>query len=228
MRQLHSDLWVAEAPLRYFGLELGARMAVVRLPGGGLFVHSPISATSELVREVRALGPVACIVAPSRFHHRFAGEWQGAFPEAAVHVAPGLERRRTDLKIAGLLGDRPEGAWADTIDQVLLAGIPSTNEVVFFHRPSATLLATDLAFNIGASSPRLTRLAFRLGGVYGRLTPTLLERILVRDRPAFRRSLTRVLQWPFERVVVAHGEVSEKNGRHDLERGYAWILEQAA
>jgi hypothetical protein len=98
------------------------------------------------------------------------------------------------------------------------------NEVVFFHRPSATLIASDLAFNIRSSSPPLTRLFFRLGGTFGRLSPSLLERLLVRDRTAFRRSLERILEWPFERVVVAHGDVSEKGGREELVRGYSWLL----
>jgi hypothetical protein len=224
MRQLDSQLWVAESPLRFLGLELGSRMTVMRLADGRLFLHSPVAATAQLVQEVRAVGPVAFIVAPNRFHHLFVGEWQRAFPEASVYVAPGLERKRPDLEITGLLTDRPEGGWADTIDQVLLGGIPFTNEVVFFHRPSATLVASDLAFNVGASSPPLTRMAFRMGGIYGRLSPTALERLLVRDRSTFRRSLSRILEWPFQRVVVAHGEVAEENGRDQLVRGYSWVL----
>jgi hypothetical protein len=36
--------------------------------------------------------------------------------------------------------------------------------------------------------------------------------------------LERILEWPFERVVVAHGEVSETGGREELVRGYSWLL----
>ncbi len=224
MQQLHSDLWIADSSLRFLGLEVGARMTVVRLPGPRLFLHSPIAVTVELVREVKALGPVAYLAAPNRFHHLSIGDWHEAFPEASVFVAPGLDTKRPDLKIAGVLTDEPEPGWAGTLDQVLVSGFPLANEVVFFHRPSATLIATDLAFNIGSNSPPLTRLAFRLGRAYGRLSPTLLERLFVRDRSAFRRSLARILEWPFERVVVAHGQVSEKGGREELARGYAWVL----
>ncbi|MBW2273682.1 MAG: DUF4336 domain-containing protein [Deltaproteobacteria bacterium] len=224
MQQLDSDLWIADSPLRFLGLEIGARMTIVRLPGSKLLLHSPIAATPDLVREVKALGPVAYLVAPNRFHHLFVGEWQRACPEASLYVAPGLDSKRADLAVAGVLGDESEPGWKGSVDQVILAGLPFTNEVVFFHRPSATLIATDLAFNVGAGCPPLTRLAFRLGGTLGRLSPTLLERLLVRDRRAFRHSLERVLEWPFERVVVAHGEVSEKGGREELVRGYSWVL----
>jgi hypothetical protein len=224
MQRLHPDLWIADSPLRFFGIEIGARMTVVRLPGSRLLLHSPIAARRELVQEVQELGTVAYLVAPNRFHHLYMSEWQRACPEASAFVAPGLDTKRPDLEIEAVLGEAPEPGWAGTMDQVLVGGLPLANEVVFFHRPSATLIVTDLAFNIGSSSPSLTRFVFRLGQAYGRLSPTLLERLLVRDRPAFGRSLTRILEWPFERVVVTHGQVSERGGREELVRGYSWAL----
>jgi hypothetical protein len=228
MQQLHSDLWVADAPLRFLGLAVGARMTVVRLPDGGILLHSPIGRTPELDREVEALGRVSTIVAPNRLHHLYVADWQRAFPDASLYVAPGLETKRKDLVIEGILGDEPEPVWASVLDQVLLAGIPFTNEVVFFHRPSATLIASDLAFNFDEHSPPLTRLFAHLSGTHGRLSPTALERLLVRDRAAFRRSLERILAWPFERVVVAHGEIAEHGGREELRQGYGWVLDAAS
>jgi len=223
VRAIHTDLWVADCPLRFFGLEVGARMTVIRLPGGELLLHSPIAATGDLVREVNALGRVAYLVAPNRLHHLFLGEWKRACPEALLYVAPGLEKKRADLEIAGVLGSEPEAGWRGAVDQRVLAGCPFMNEVVFFHAASATLIATDLAFNVGAHSPLLTRLAFRAGGTYGRLSPTLLERVLVRDREAFRLSFESMLGWPFERIIVAHGEICEQGGREELTHGYAWL-----
>jgi hypothetical protein len=226
VRQLDSDLWIVDSPLRFMGLEVGARMTVVRLPGGEVWVHSPIAATPELVREVQALGRIAYLVAPNRLHHLFVGEWQKACPEASVYVAPGLAQKRPDLTSTGVLTGEAESGWAGTLDQVLVSGFPFANEVVFFHRPSTTLIVTDLAFNVCSSSPLLTRFVFRMSRAYGRLSPTLLERLLVRDRSAFARSLQSILDWPFERVVVAHGEVSEAGGREELIRGYSWLLEK--
>ena len=63
------SLWSATAPLRFWGIETGARMTLVRLRAGGLFVHSPLPLDGELGTEVDALGPVVAVVAPSRFHH---------------------------------------------------------------------------------------------------------------------------------------------------------------
>lgn len=224
LRQLDEDLWVTESPLRFGGLEVGARMTVIRLPGARLLLHSPIDPTPELLTEVQALGTVAFLVAPNKFHHLFVGKWKDACPDASMHLAPGLDRKRPDLKGGAVLGDEAKEGWAETVDQVFVQGFALANEVVFFHRPSATLLTTDLVFNIGASSPASTRLAFRLIGTSGALGPTLLEKLFVRDRPAFRRCLERILEWPFERIVMAHGDVCEHGGREQFVSGYAWVL----
>ena len=224
MQALHSDLWVTDCPLRFLGLEVGARMTIIRLPNGELLLHSPVAATPDLVRELKALGQVAYLIAPNLFHHLYVGEWQEIYPEASLYVAPGLERKRSDLDITGVLTDEPEPSWKGTVDQVLMKGFPLANEVVFFHRPSETLIATDLVFNVQSTSHPATRLVIRLIGKYGRLAPTLLERLFVRNRQAFRDSLNHILEWPFTRVVVSHGEVSEKDGRGELIRGYSWIL----
>lgn len=224
MRSLAPGLWCAESPLSFLGIELGAKMTVVRLADDTLLLHSPISATEPLLEEVRALGTVSVLVAPNRFHHLFVGDWQRAFPEARLYVAPGVERKRPDLTVTGLLDGGPVAGLDGALELLPLRGIPATNEIVFFHRPSATLIATDLAFHIDETSPPLTRGLFRMGGTFGRLAPTLLERFLVRNRAEFRESLRGVLEFPFERVVVAHGAVTETGGREQLERGYAWVL----
>lgn len=224
LRELVPDLWIADQPLRFLGLELGARMTVVRLPGSRLLLHSPVSRSRELADQVDRLGSPTFLVAPNRFHHLFVHEWQASSPNARLYVAPGVDTKRPDLAVAGVLGQSPPPDWSGVLDQVLVEGFPLANEVVFFHKPSGTLIASDLAFNIRESSPALTRLAFRLAGAYGRLSSTLLERLLVRDRAAFRRSLDRILLWPFSRVVVAHGAVIEAGGRAALADAYAWLL----
>jgi len=227
LRPLAPDLWVAEQSLRFFGLEVGTRMTVVRWPGAGLWLHSPIARTSALAAEVETLGAPAFVVAPNRLHHLYAAEWQAAVPKPRLYAAPGLDAKRPDLKIDGVLGDVPPPEWADVLDQALVGGYPFANEVVFFHRPSATLIASDLLFHVGAESPTATRIAFRLSGAYGRPATTPLERLMIRDRAAFRRSLDRILAWPIERVVMAHGSVIETGGRAALTEAYAWLLGRA-
>jgi len=223
MQTLATDLWADQQPLRFVGMEIGTRMTVIRLPTGGLWIHSPIEATDERLEAVRALGEPAVLIAPTRFHHMFVGSWRDAFPDASLHLAPGLASKRPDLMPAEVLGDEAPAAWAGHIEQVVVKGFPLANEVVFYHPPTATLVATDLAFNPSPSFSVGTRFALRLAGVKGLLSPTLLERFGIRDRTAFRSSFDRILEWPFERVIVAHGDIVEVGGREALLEGYAFL-----
>ena len=59
---------------------------------------------------------------------------------------------------------------------------------------------------------------------YGRFGPSLLERVMTRDRAAARESLEGILAWDFDRVIMAHGRVLPNGGRDALRRGYAWLL----
>ena len=223
LRELATDLWVTERPLRFVGIEVGCRMTVVRLAGRRLVVHSPVAPDPELVAEVGELGSVDWLVAPNRFHHLWVEPWSREFPEAAVLVAPGLEEKRPDLSVSAVLRNGAPAEWTGELELLPIEGAPMVNEVVLFHRPTSTLVVADLAFHIGPSSPWPTRLLFRLAGRPGELAPTAAEKLLVRDRPAFRASLERVLSWPIERVIVAHGDVLEKGGGPALARGYDWL-----
>ena len=145
--------------------------------------------------------------------------------QAGQH-APGLDAKRKDLRATSTLGDAPDPAWTDVLDQVALEGFSFANEVVFFHRPSQTLILTDIAFNVGPEAATTTRFFFKLNGIFDRLSPTVLEKLLIRDRAAFRAGLKQILEWPFERVIVTHGAVKESGGREQLRQGYAWLLER--
>ncbi len=223
LRQVDRDLFVCEQPLRVGGLALGLRATLVRLPSGGLFVHSPPRPDPALCAAVQKLGPVEAIAAPNRLHHLFLAPFARAFPEARVYVSPGLAAKRADLPPHEALSDVPVPAWADVLDQHLFGGQPRVDEVVFFHRPTRTLIVSDLAFNVQSSSSFFTRLFMRANDGYGRFGPTRLVRRSVTDRAAARASIDRILEWDFERVIVAHGDVLEAGGREALRRGFAWL-----
>jgi hypothetical protein len=224
LRELAKNLWVVQRPQRFYGLEVGARMTAVRLAGGSLLLHSPVSLDAALRGELDSLGAVRFVVAPNRFHHLYAGEVARFYPQARLWVAAGVERKRPDLEIAGLLEDEAPAEWKDEVDQCYFRGRPFENEVVFLHRASRTLVLCDLAFNFGAGTPLVTRLVMRLFGGYGGFRTTRLDPLLIRDRQAARESLERILAWDFDRVVVAHGEVLESGGPGALRAGYGWLL----
>ncbi|HEX8236398.1 MAG TPA: DUF4336 domain-containing protein [Abditibacteriaceae bacterium] len=222
LRELHSNsLWVAETPFRLLGLEVGARMTVVRLSDSPLLVISPIDLTPQLRAELDALGAVRCIIAPNRFHFLSVSEYSKAFPNAALFIAPGV--KVADAPVSGTLNEHAEALWSDVLDQAIFYGNKMEQEVVFFHRNSRTLILTDLCFNVRRATAPIQRVAARLLDINGKFGPSRLFRITTRDKTTARASRERILRWDFDRVVMAHGEVLESGGKAAMKRALRWL-----
>lgn len=215
--QLHEDLWVVQRPLAFLGMQLGTRMTVVRF-GDELLLHSPVAPDDALREALARLGRVRWVVGPNRFHHLYLGPWMALGAEG--WAVAGLQRKRTDLAFTGTVGQ--QGPWPDAFDTHALSCIPFTDEAVFLHRPSRTLVVSDLLFNLTADAPWLTRTLMRAGGGYPGVCCSHLERVMMK-RDAARTDLARILQWDFDRVVLAHGAVIAEGGRDALQQAYAWL-----
>jgi hypothetical protein len=220
---LDRDLWVVRRPLPLWIGDVGARMTVVRLAGGGLWLHSPVAIDDALARELDALGAVRWIVAPNKVHFLFAAACAARHPAAALCGAPGLPEKRRELRFDHVLDKPGDAPWGREIPWLLFEGAPRINELVFLHPTSHTLVLTDLAFHLPAGARDGARLFHRLVGATGRFGPHRLVRSLIRDRERARASLRAMLAWDFDRVVVSHGEVLESGGRAALERAFAFL-----
>ncbi|MBA2320249.1 MAG: hypothetical protein H0V89_03750 [Deltaproteobacteria bacterium] len=215
--QLHDDLWVVRRPLSFLGMEVGTRMTVVRF-GDDLLLHSPVAPDDALCHALADLGRVRWVVGPNRFHHLYLAPWMALGAEG--WAVPSLHRKRTDLKFTGVVGR--ESPWPDDFRALPLTCIPFSDEAVFHHRPSGTLVVSDLVFNLTKEAPPLTRAMMWAAGGYPGVCCTRLERTVMR-RDAARVDLAEILSWDFDRVVLAHGAVVEEDGREALRRAYAWL-----
>ncbi len=226
LRELAQNLWVIDRPLGNFMVEPGTRMSVIRLGDRGLFLHSPVRSDPALLAALDAVGPVRFVVAPNKAHHLFVADYLRKYPEARLYGAPGLADKRKDLNFnGGVLGDEPAAEWAGAIEQHLFLGAPFLNEVLFFHRPTRTLISTDLVFNIVPEHVHSfrARLFCLVTGAAGRFGPHRLIRRAISDRAAARRSVERVLRWDFDRVIVTHGEILESGGHEKFRAAFAYL-----
>src|SRR5207302_1348722 len=109
----------SEQPLRYLGFEIGRRMAVIRLPGGGLLIHSPARLSTGLRAALDQLGEVRFVVPASELHgHLYMEQYRDAYPHVKIFAAPGLDRKREDLHFDSLLSGVPEAEWREDLDQM--------------------------------------------------------------------------------------------------------------
>ena len=226
LRSYAKDLWLAEGPVvSFLGFPYPTRMAVVRLASGELWLWSPVAWSEALGEALDALGPVAHLVAPNKLHHLYLQGWLDRHPAARVYAPPGLAAKRTDLHFHAELGDAPDPAWQGEIDQVVFRGSFFVEEVVFFHRASATVLVCDLIQRFDPAAMKGWRgLLMRANALVGPdgSTPREWRATFVPRAPA-RRALATALGWAAERLVIAHGVLPEENGRDALARGFRWL-----
>lgn len=223
MRTLAPGLHVADHPFSVLGLALGGRATVVELPGG-LWVHSPVPLTPELQGAVERLGAVRWLVAPNVMHHLHLAPWMTRWPDAEVWAAPGLQAKRPDLRLPNTLGSRVPEGWQPALEHLLVTGCaPRLAETLFLHRPSRTLIVTDLVFHFRHTDSWVTRTYLRLMGAWDRMGTTAITRSTFSDRAGLRRELDQVLAWDFDRVCVCHGQELETGGKDAFREAYAWL-----
>jgi uncharacterized protein DUF4336 len=224
LEALADGLWVASRPLPILVGDIGARMTVVRLAGGDLWLHSPVALDAATRTALDRLGNVRWVVGPSKVHHLYLGDYAAGYPGAELCAAPGLAEKRKDLRFHHVLDGSWAAPWQAELPFLLFEGAPLMNEVVFFHRATRTLLLTDLAFHVQPGVRGRAKLFHWLvGAAPGRFGPHRIIRTGIRDRGAARRSLAKILEWDFDRVVVAHGSVLESGGRARLREAFAFL-----
>jgi glyoxylase-like metal-dependent hydrolase (beta-lactamase superfamily II) len=231
LRAIDKNIWVAEQPLRYFGLSVGTRMTVIRLTDRELAVISPIQIDASTIEQLDAIGKVSHIVAPNLYHYLFLSEFKAIYPNATVWAAPGLDAKKRELPIDRIIErsiDRflpgVEALQFEGFRTVSLTGFDALNECVFLHGESRTLILTDTAFHFDRSFPFITQLATRIMGGYHSLSPSLLEWLATQDKESVKQSVQQVLAWDFDRVIMAHGSIVETDGKQKFRTGYEQFL----
>ena len=193
-------------------------------------LHSPCDITAAMAEKISALGPVAHIVAPGNYHALYAATAQAAFPRAKTWICPGIERRRPGLKYDGVLGDAAPADWTGEIDQVLVQGTRYMREVAMFHRASRTLILVDLIENFTDATPHigwLLKFLFKyVLHMWNKPRPAPEYRMGWSNRRKAAKSLRRILEWDFQRTVLAHGDLIDRDAREVAAAAWAGGLER--
>ena len=231
LKPVADGLWAVDSgPLRAMGLVIPLRMTVIRLRTGGLWLHSPTRFDERLRSEMEEIGPIGHLVAPNIAHWTFLKCWQKHVPDAVTSAAPNLRQRR-QVQEAGVRLDRelveaPPEEWADEFDQAIVPGALGFREVAFFHRPSRSLILTDLVQNLEPERlPVLTRIFATLSGARHGTTPRYLRLALRLRRREAQEAVRRMIAWEPERVIFTHGRFFERDGARELSRAMGWLLD---
>jgi hypothetical protein len=158
LKQVAPNLWVVDGPdIRFFRMPFPTRMTVIRLRNSDLFLHSGRQHSDSLACAVAASGLVRHLVSPNWMHYASISQWANAFPEAIAWASPNVQTRAAKAGITvhfdRNLSELPAPDWIADIDQLIVHGSRVHEEVVFFHRDSATLILADLIENVEAAHP---------------------------------------------------------------------------
>ena len=206
------DLWSFDYQVDMGPLTLPARTCVLRFPRG-LMLISPGPLGEPVCAALSELGEVSALVAPNLYHNIHLPAAMAQFPQASVYAPAGIEKRNQKIAPTGFsnLAELNEG-WTG-LRAIPIEGVPKLAETAFYHEPSKSLLVTDLAFNIENPKGFGMWVMFNLFGTYKRFYRSRLINLLTKDKAALRRSLERLLELDFERVVMAHGSVVEERAK---------------
>lgn len=220
--EIGPGIWGVDRKARFVGVTLPSRSTAIAVGAGRLLLISP---PADACPEIDRLGAVSAIVAPSSFHYLSAESWLHRSPAAELFVAPELACRVPGLPPAVELTAEVTPPWHAHLSFVVLGPHRGISEVLFFHPASRTLILTDLASNLVAMPRAYERVACRLSGMPFGFGPSRnARRLLLRDEPRVRQTLRTVVQWPFERIVMAHGAIVERKADEVFGSAFARYL----
>ena len=228
-----TDMWIVDSgPLKAMGVvPLPVRMTVVRLSDGSLLLHSPTRFVSSLRDALEAIGPIRHLVAPNSAHWTFVKSWQTHVPDAVTWAAPGLRERaqvkRSRVRLDHDLASTPPPEWGDAFDLVQVPGAGGFLEVCMFHRPSQTLVLTDLIQNLERQKLPAPFGAFAalLGATApsGR-APIYLRAVVKAKGEAALAAARQLVALAPQRVIFTHGQWFEADGAARLKRSLDWLI----
>jgi hypothetical protein len=231
LKPVAEGIWIVDSgPLHVLGLPLPIRMTVLRLSNGDLWLHSPTRFTEALKAQLEQQGRIAHLIAPAIAHWSFLNDWQKRLPNALTWAAPGLRERKhvqkTGVRIDHVLSDTSPPEWASEMEQVTIRGL-GFSEVDFFHRPSRTLIMTDLVQNLETQrlsvGPRIFARLNSVAAPHGR-APLYLRLIVKANKREAARAAIRLVDWHPERVIFSHGRWFDRDGTKALKRSLDWLI----
>ncbi len=222
-RSVAKDLWAVSVDHKFIGINLGARMTIIRIANGDLILYSPVPLTDDLKKSVNELGRVAHIVAPNLFHHLYAGQWAAAYPEATVYGAEGLQKKSRGLRVTVPFAQDTTPPWSSQVGHLTMKGMPSFAETVLCHKSSGSLICADLIFDIQEPKGVWTSLYLKMAGVSKRAGVSRVVKMAIKDKQAAGESVRTILDWDFDRIIVAHGDIVETGGKQTLRDSFRWL-----
>jgi hypothetical protein len=189
-------------------------MILVRLPGGGVLVHSPTWVGPETFAKVEAFGEPRVLFAPNHFHHLFLAlfrdKWPSALAVAGRAALPRL-KRLGHAPIAPVEDASPllppDARWLEC--EGTRAG---ETFLSISNDGRRTWIVCDAFFNIERVTGVVGAIMRALRGAPGLSVGRTFNWLALRDRPAYRAWILEALERdrPLS-LWLSHGETATRD-----------------
>ena len=200
-------------------------MTIVKLESGTLLLHSPCRPSDDLVAEIASLGTVSDVVAPNWFHDLYLTEYRRLYSDAAFWGPAFLRRRRKAIIDYALEGSE-QPKWSGELTHIVLPGLLTFDESIFYHVSTKTLIVADVLMNaaLPPGAPFLTRLGYRIFDLRGQLKVfPILRWFGVASQPTIRKAVSQIFAWSPEKLIVGHGNPINQGASAQLRAAFAWL-----
>ena len=264
IRDLTPSLTTFSTPFNRFApfgyrkfVAVGLRSVAIKLHDGRILLLNPIRLDKSVLDRLISLGGVH-FIGSDLGHHLFIKDYLSVWPGAKTIGVPGLDGKRKDVKFDFIYQNKerkPEDVFdfADEMESVMFEGF-MTYAVAWYHKPSKTMIETDLLLNLPSTEVCLLSQTRALGKrplngmqqyptssndygilswafgslVYPKSTVHrfLMYYIATTDYVLMRRDAKRVAEWDIERIVPCHGDNIEGSEAHESWVSlYSWFLQ---
>lgn len=252
IRDVASNITTLSVPFGIAGgrVKTGGRATLIRLSSGNLAVFSPVALTRSVRSKIDSLGKLQYIVAPNIVHHIHISAWAKAFPTADVICGAGLpEKREKDPETRGTttfshvftMENKSTMKIADDFDKEFsweYVTASSNQDIVFFHKPTRTLIQADLLLNLPSKEQfskvpggdttgflgRKAESAFSAEGDMLWQKRALWYGVGSKKRESFTDSMRIIQRWDFDRIIPCHGDTIETNGKDVWAKLTEWFI----
>jgi hypothetical protein len=216
---------------------VGNRATAIRLHTDQILLLNPIQLEPTVQTKLEQLGGVH-FLACDLGHHMYIAEYLQLWPAAKTIGVPGLAGKRKDVQWDFIYSDgqkrkvEVELGFAQDIETVLFEGF-ITSCVAWYHRPTKTLIQSDLLMNLpcteqyaptsarkGPGSWAFAQVAHARSDWFRRL----IWYVATVDYALTRRDAKAVAEWDIERMIPCHGDVLEERGNETWAEAYKWFL----
>jgi len=213
LERISDNVWVAPRPFIWQGIDVGGRMTVIKLNDNSLWVHSPVELDESLHSELMKIGNVGHIIAPNYEHVKFTQSWINFYDGAKSYGCPGMKSKYPSIDIDDeLSSDDSVSPWQQEIEVCFVNAErnpfnskPFFNEVVFFHKPSKSLITTDIYWNYPNNAP-LGTLLWKFG--MDKIYLPFYKKLMVHDTKRYDEICNKITkEWKPQYIIPCHGSI---------------------